>query len=62
MNVVFVCILELFHPALLCLLQQLLWDPSLQEYGRGLGKDWSHALSSGCSMVCHGRDVFSTIC
>lgn len=24
------------------------------------GKDWSHALSSDCSMVCHGCDTFST--
>lgn len=28
------------------------WGPSLQEYRQGLGKDWSHALSSDCSMVC----------
>lgn len=27
MKVVFVCILELFNPAILCLLQQLLGDP-----------------------------------
>lgn len=59
MNVVFMCILELLNPAILCLLQQLLVGlPSLQ-YGMPAGKDWSHALSSDCSMVCHRCDVFS---
>lgn len=60
MKVVFVCILELFNLAILCLLQHLLGDPLVAVVWHAAGKDWSHALSSDRSMVCHGCDIFST--
>lgn len=61
MNVVLMCILELLNPAILCLLQQLLVGyPCCSSTECHRERTWSHALSSDCSMVCHGCDVFST--